>query len=53
MHIDGKIGKLERKNYSQKHMSRLLFSIVTPALDDYDNRHDIKYGTTVYPPVAA
>jgi len=49
MHIDGKIGLLEKKNYSQKHASRLLFSIVTEALDDVENSTALKYGTTVYP----
>lgn len=29
MHIDGKIGLLEPRNHTQRHMTRLLFSIVT------------------------
>ena len=51
MHIDGKIGLLEERNYAQKHASRLLFSIVTDTLGPggeeaaaIDGR---KYGTTV------
>ena len=32
MHIDGKIGLLQEKNYSQSRMSRMLFSIVTDTL---------------------
>ena len=35
MHLDGKIGKLQPKNQTQKHASRLLFSIVPAALREY------------------
>jgi hypothetical protein len=37
MHIDGKVGIMEEKNYSQRRASRMLFSIVTDALEDHEN----------------
>mmetsp|Transcript_28115 Transcript_28115/g.54685 ORF Transcript_28115/g.54685 Transcript_28115/m.54685 type:complete len:314 (-) Transcript_28115:189-1130(-) len=49
MHIDGKIGLLQRRNHAQKHMSRLLFSIVTDALNDQENKSLKRHCTTVYP----
>lgn len=56
MHIDGKIGMLEPKNYSQRRMSRLLFSIVKPVVrgevppgEAADCSNAKLYGTTVYP----
>mmetsp|Transcript_15399 Transcript_15399/g.25141 ORF Transcript_15399/g.25141 Transcript_15399/m.25141 type:complete len:415 (+) Transcript_15399:35-1279(+) len=49
MHIDGKVGITQEKNFSQRRWSRLLFSIVTDALDDPENATAYKYGTTVYP----
>jgi hypothetical protein len=51
MHVDGKIGLLQRKNFSQKHMSRLLFSIVTDALEEEGEEPNTKqeYGTTAFP----
>jgi len=47
MHIDGKIGIMQENNHSQRRASRMLFSIVTDALDDHDNSD--AYGTTAYP----
>ncbi len=49
MHIDGKIGLLQKKNHSQRRMNRLLFSIVTDALKDESNASSRKYGCTDYP----
>mmetsp|Transcript_2724 Transcript_2724/g.3347 ORF Transcript_2724/g.3347 Transcript_2724/m.3347 type:complete len:402 (-) Transcript_2724:60-1265(-) len=49
MHIDGKVGLLQERNYSQRHMSRLLFSIVTDVLEDEDAATAEGNGTTVYP----
>ena len=33
MHVDGKIGIRQPKNRTQRHMSRLLFSLVTPLVN--------------------
>ena len=53
LHIDGRVGLLQERNYSQKHMSRLLFSVVTDVLQDEDDTmpsaSQLQYGTTVYP----
>lgn len=56
MHIDGKIGVLEPKNYTQRHMSRLLFSIVTPVVKGevpfetaFDEKYAKEYAATNYP----
>jgi len=49
MHIDGKIGLLQKNNHSQSRMSRMLFSIVTDTLDQEVDVSAYEYGTTVYP----
>lgn len=52
MHIDGKVGIHSEKNYCQKHMSRLLFSIVTDTLEmegDDEDRNLRQHGATAFP----
>ena len=49
MHIDGRVGLLQKRNYSQRHMSRLLFSIVTDVVEHEDHKTNLENGTTVYP----
>jgi hypothetical protein len=53
MHIDGKIGVLEDRNFAQQHMSRMLFSIVTDTLagggEGGVDTAKPEYGTTCYP----
>eukprot|EP01052_Picozoa_sp_SAG31_P039863 SAG31_NODE_5625_length_2417_cov_1.578947_2_plen_336_part_00 len=40
MHLDGRIGILQPRNYTQKHSSRLLFSVVPDALRSTDAEAD-------------
>lgn len=49
MHIDGRVGLLQKKNHTQRHMSRLLFSIVTDVVEHEDHTSNLENGTTVYP----
>ena len=49
MHVDMKIGVLEPRNYTQKHGSRLLFSIVPEAIEEGADAKAPEFGTTVYP----
>lgn len=54
MHIDGKIGVLEPRNFQQRHMSRLLFSIVNDLATDQVSFQAAAadpycYGATNYP----
>lgn len=49
MHIDGKVGLKQAKNYAQRQMSRLLFSVVHDVLDDPNTATSLENGTTVYP----
>ena len=60
MHVDGRIGLLQSKNYTQKRSSRYLFSIVPSAIESASTSATIQsppsdpdvrdpHGTTVYP----